>query len=302
MSVPVTIESIIRTIPVPETDDDTFTNEIPFSPDDGGTSVFGGRIASQAITAAYATVPSDFDVYSSQSSFLRPASFARNITYRVSRAVDGRTYATREVRADQGGKCVLLAIISFQRNSIPSESVLTYQVTMPNMDGMRPEDVNENELLRHRSAAGPTLGKAYADEPFEWRPAAVTAVEEGDDPTSYRARGFFRSRCALFDKSANLAALAYASDKFFIGTALNANPRGLGDRMRNLSITASLTHNLSFHDPQVRVGDWLAVERETSWGANGRVIVHQKAWHVDSGRLVMDCTQEAVVWLKSAKL
>ncbi|KAI1171059.1 thioesterase-like superfamily-domain-containing protein [Nemania sp. FL0916] len=302
MPVPSTIQSVVRTIPDQASGDDTFTNEIAFSPGDGVTSVFGGIIASQAVTASYATVPPDFDVYSSQSSFLRPASFEKNIIYRVSRVAEGRAYATREVRADQDGKCAYIAIVSFQRKSTLPGSVLTYQATMPHMDGMRPEDVHENEFLRSMSAAGSTLGKTHAEEPFEWRPAAVTAVKEGDDPTSYRARGFFRSRTPILDNSVNLAALAYASDKFFLGTALNANPGGLGERMRNLSMAASLTHNLSFHDPQVRVSDWLVAERDTSWGANGRIIVHQKVWHVDSGQLVMSCTQEAIVWLKPAKL
>lgn len=69
--------------------------------------------------------------------------------------------------------------------------------------------------------------------------------------------------------------------------------------MRNLATAASLTHTLSFHDPDVRVDEWLVAERDTSWGAEGRVIMHQKIWHLGSKRLVLDYTQEVVVYLGS---
>lgn len=171
---------------------------------------------------------------------------------------------------------------------------------MPPMNDLRPDDVNESDFLKHMSAASPSLAKVHTDEPFEWRPASV---EQGNDPTTYRARGFFRSRVSLpCDRITNMAALAYVSDKFLLGTALNANPEALGERMRNLSTAASLTHTLSFHDPDVRVDDWLVAERETSWAANGRVIIQQKIWHVASGRFILECMQEAITWLKPAKL
>ncbi|KAI1504191.1 hypothetical protein F5X99DRAFT_372794 [Biscogniauxia marginata] len=39
-------------------------------------------------------------------------------------------------------------------------------------------------------------------------------------------------------------------------------------------------------------------ERETSWGANGRVLVHQRFWNAKTGRLVMLGSQEGLVRLK----
>lgn len=104
------------------------------------------------------------------------------------------------------------------------------------------------------------------------------------------------------DRTTNLAALAYGSDKWLGPTALDANPEAMGKRMGTLAMVASLTHTVSFHCPEVRVDEWLVAERETSWGADGRVVIHQKIWHVETGRLALECTQEAVVRLKPAKL
>ncbi|KAI0005214.1 Thioesterase/thiol ester dehydrase-isomerase [Xylariaceae sp. FL0662B] len=264
-----TLESTIATIPHPASGNDAFINKIPFTPEEGVRSVFGGAIASQAITAASATVTHDFNVYSSQSTCLSPSNTQDTLIYKVERVADGRAYATRTVRAEQRGKCVYIAIIAFQRHSISPGPVLTYQVQMPAMDGLKPEDVDDNEFLRHMGDGSPDIAKIHAGEPFEWRPASI---EQGnDEPTKYRARGFFRSRTLLpYDRATNLAALAYVSDKWLAGTALSANPKEIGERMKNLATVASLTHNLSFHDPDVRVDEWLVAERDTSWGANGR--------------------------------
>ncbi|KAK7742430.1 acyl-CoA thioesterase [Diatrype stigma] len=295
------LESIIATIPYTASGDDAFVNKVSFTPDEGLRSIFGGAISSQAISAAAATVTLDLDVYSSQSTYLHAAKLEENLVHRVERVADGRAYATRVVRSEQRGRCVYIAVIAFQRRSVGSPGpVLTYQVPMPAMDGLQPADVGGDEFLKHMKAGSPSLAKIHAGEPCEWRPAAV---EQGDAPTKYRARGFFRSRTPLpRDRTTNIAALAYVSDKWLAATALNANPEAMGDRMGNLAMIASLTHTLSFHYPDVRVDEWLVAERETSWGADGRVMIHQKIWHVGTGRLSLDCTQEAVVRLKPAKL
>lgn len=101
--------------------------------------MFGGLLVAQAIAAAHATVPTDFYVYSSQSSWLRPVSAKAQgkATYHVERTADGRSYATRLVRAIAAGACVYVAIVSFQHgNNMPSSNnnVLTYNIPMPALD------------------------------------------------------------------------------------------------------------------------------------------------------------------------
>jgi acyl-CoA thioesterase-2 len=72
--------------------------------------------------------------------------------------------------------------------------------------------------------------------------------------------------------------------------------------MRNVTLGATLTHNISFHDPQVKIDEWLVLERETSWGDEDRVLVHQRLWNLDSGRLILSGTQEALIRLKGLRL
>ncbi|KAI2601697.1 Thioesterase/thiol ester dehydrase-isomerase [Hypoxylon sp. NC1633] len=274
MADPIPLESLVGTATSPAFGNDAFKNKVLVRALSVGIQQYFNMIF-QAVTAASATLSSHFSVID------------EDLIYKVECVADGRTYATRIVRAEQRGKCVYVAVLSFQCDSVDPGSVLKYRVPMPDVDGLRSEDLNGEEFLKHMRAGHPSLAKAHAGEPFEWRPAAV---EQGDDPSKYRARGFFRSRTQLpRDRTINLAALAYVSDKWFIGTALSANPKAVGERMRNLATAASLTHTLSFHDLDVRVDEWLVAERHTSWGAEGR-------------RLVLDCTQEAVVWLKPSKL
>lgn len=122
----------------------------------------------------------------------------------------------------------------------------------------------------------------------------------GDDPTSFRFRGFVRSTpLSTEDTLTHLAALAYASDDLFFGTALAANPIAVGQGWRNLT---SLTHNVSFHDPHAKMDEWIVVERETSWGAMGRVVVHQKMWNRQTGKLILSGSQEALVRLRGPKI
>lgn len=79
----------------------------------------------------------------------------------------------------------------------------------------------------------------------------------------------------------NSIALAYVLDKLSIVTALSTSAEALGERMHKLVTAASLTHALSFHDPDVLVDELLAAQQDTLWGAN---------WHVRSERLVLDRT------------
>lgn len=111
------LEVLTSVTNISESGSETYTNEGPLIQQPVGDAAFGGSIISQALSAALATVASGFDAYSSQSSFLRPVKATAKVTYHVDRAADGRTFATRLVRATQGDSVpsLYVAIISFQR-------------------------------------------------------------------------------------------------------------------------------------------------------------------------------------------
>ncbi|KAI0890574.1 Thioesterase/thiol ester dehydrase-isomerase [Annulohypoxylon maeteangense] len=301
------VESYIAVKPAPDLGADVYTNDKKFpTTRHGGRTVFGGLLVSQAISAANATVPADFHVYSSQSSFVRAISDKANgiINYHIERTSSGRTYATRLVRAIADNVCVYIAIISFQSSKISAGSALAYNVPMPELDDT-PEEISQEISKQfnasHTGESGGVL-QAFAPEekPFDWRPSGHIL---GDDPTESCLRGFVRARpLSTRSPAAHLAGLGYASDENLLGVAIVSNPEHVGRGGRNVAMVASLNHNISFHDPNVKVDEWMVCVRNTSWGADGRVLVHQRMWDLKSGRLVMTTEQEALVRLKNAKL
>ncbi|KAI0016101.1 Thioesterase/thiol ester dehydrase-isomerase [Xylariomycetidae sp. FL0641] len=305
MSSQAPIEASIAVVPSPDVGPDVYTNKNPLPAQDGGRALFGGFLVSQAASAASATVAEGFYLYSSQSSFLAPSQGQNRMIYRVDRTFDGRGFSTRVVRAIQNELCTYIAVISFQNSVGSAGNVLKYGPAVPDLDGMQPDDIDPGEMQKLQAnildRSVPLVQFSAEDRPLDWRPVGM---DMSDDPSQFRLRGFVRSPAAVSTDSptTHLAAFAYMSDEFSFGPALAANPMQVGKRMKNVAIGASLTHNVSFHDPQARVDKWIVLERGTTWGADGRVLVDQKMWDMESGRLVMSGTQEALIRLRGPKL
>jgi acyl-CoA thioesterase II len=70
-----------------------------------GGHMFGGQIVAQALAAALQTL-GDKHVHSLHGYFLRPGDVHSPIDYSVETMRDGRNFATRRVRAEQGGKAL----------------------------------------------------------------------------------------------------------------------------------------------------------------------------------------------------
>ncbi|KAK7932018.1 hypothetical protein PG985_002730 [Apiospora marii] len=304
-----TIEGRVGVQPLPDVGPDTYTNEQPFTYQPTGRAVFGGLLISQAISAASKTMLPDFHVYASHSSFLRPvtASVRDQVLYHVDRVADGRSYATRVVRATQGDRdaCVYTATIAYQRSDAATGKVLNYSPPLPDLGGLEPSDVpadlNRKMVEDSSSPDSPLQALGSQVEAFDYRLFSVIAA---DHPTEYQVRSFVRTIEPLSSRATavtHAAALAYMSDEGMLAIAILASPDELGDRVRNLAMAASLNHRISFHGPTVPQADaWMVLERETSWGGDGRVMMHQRTWDLNTGRLVMTCEQEALIRLKGS--
>lgn len=185
-----------------------------------------------------------------------------------------------------------------------NNNVLTYNIPMPALD-VQPEEIpkatNAKFTVSQVNQSGGTMQPWVPDEePFDWRPAGFLA---SGDPTEVRLRGFVRSNPVSTRSAAvHLAGLAYVSDHLLAGVAVYANPGMVGKGGRNVAVVASLTHNVSFHDPSVQIDEWMMVDRKTTCGAGGRVLVHQRVWNMQSGRLLMSVEQEVLIRLKEARL
>lgn len=277
----------------------------PLTTQPSGRAVFGGLLLGQAISAASATVPQDFYVYSSYSTFLSPvtATTKERIVYQVDRLADGRSYATRVVRATQANKdaCVYMATISFQNSKARAGDVLDYSPPMPDLEGLGPldipEDLHRMTLVASSGPGSPLQPVSSEVEAFERRPFGFILE---DKPWDCRVRSFVRSQQPLSARSVplNMAALAYMSDEILLGMAIYANPEKVGDRTQNVTMGATLSHNIAFHHPTANVDEWMVLERRTSWGGNGRVLLHEQTWDLKTGRLIMTCDQEALIRLR----
>lgn len=280
----------------------------PLSLQAGVRSLRGSILVSQTISAASATVPASYQVASSQSSFLNATNSHDKLVYRVERTHDGRRFATRTVRAEQNGTLVYFATLSFQNyggsTAAPKEShVLTYGLPMPDLDGAHPEGVDKDAfqaLQRGMVAKGASVTQISADDKsLDWRPHAL---DMADDPSQFRLRGWVRAPARLSaaaGPAAHLAAFGFLSDEMSVGPALAASPAQVGRGFKNVALLASLTHNVSFHEPGARIDDWVVLERDTAWGAHGRVLTSQRMWDMKTGRLVMTVSQEALILLKA---
>ncbi|KAK7943543.1 Acyl-CoA thioesterase [Apiospora aurea] len=127
------------------------------------------------------------DTYANEEHFLRPvaATVKDRVLYHVDRIADGRSYATRVVRATQGNQsaCVYIATVAFQ-NSDPAGAgnVLDYGPPMPDLDGLKPTDVpadlNRKILADGSSPDSPLQPLSSEVEAFDYRIFGILAGDQ----------------------------------------------------------------------------------------------------------------------------
>ena len=135
-------------------------------------------------------------------------------------------------------------------------------------------------------------------------------TDDAPNPKDKRMRIFLRARERFSPTlSAHLAALAYMSDSWFVGSVARAHdlkhftsPKQRSDGtervQREVGMMVSLDHAIFFHRPrEVRADEWILSERQTPWAGDGRGLVVQRIWAA-SGALLATCTQEGLVRLK----
>ncbi|KAG8157144.1 hypothetical protein KVR01_013134 [Diaporthe batatas] len=279
---------------VPKSNSDAYTNEGPLLQQPVGDAAFGGSIISQALSAALATVAAGFDAYSSQSSFLRPVKATAKVTYHVDRAADGRTFATRLVRATQGdsGPCLYVAIISFQRRSTAQDATPRYADRPPELGGLRPYDAARFDLQQvgFQINSDQLPANMHGETPFDWR--LLPFKPPNDDLSQIRAHGFVRF--STQNGTAHLPSMALLSDQSLLELVSFANWGSVSKDIRSLAMNTTLNCQVSFHVPAVEsTTGWMICESRTSWGAGGRISTHQQFWDLETGVLVMSCTQDA---------
>ena len=101
-------------------------------------------------------------------------------------------------------------------------------------------------------------------------------------------------------RESHLAVLACLTDSWFLSSFPEITPVAAGANAKNIGFMVTLNHTIWFHDPDVRLDEWLFIERGSSWAANGRCLMEQRIWGQNS-KLVATCVQEGVVRLKKPR-
>jgi len=231
---------------------------------------YGGDMVAQALVAAMQTVQ-DKAVHSMHSYFMRPVDIGAEVRYEVEILRDGRGYATRQVRAYQGGKPTYVCLASFAAG----EPGGTFEATMP--QGLPGPDTLPTSATYLADRTGGTMthaSKAYwsGERSFDMRhvpgPVYVT-VDGGTSPHQgvwVKPYDALRDVDGLAVEQRDTAALAYVCDYTILEPALRVLDLAWADEGL---VTASLDHAMWFHRP-VRMDDWL--------------LYAQEAVSVDSGR------------------
>lgn len=256
------------------------------SPQVGWQRVFGGQVIGQALIAATRTVEGR-PIHSLHGYFLRPGDPAVPIVYEVDRIRDGRSFATRRVKAIQHGQAIFSMSASFQT----VEDGIEHQIARPDVPA--PEDLPTEADLRDRYLAdAPDNMKRYwrRARPIELRPVDLRhyVSRERLDPVQHvwiRATGPLPD-----DPAIHAAVLAYASDMTLLDTALFAHGRSVFDKDLRL---ASLDHAMWFHRT-FRTDDWLLYSQDSPSAAHGRGFTRGSIYD-RAGRLVASAVQEGVI-------
>ncbi len=252
--------------------------------------VFGGQVLAQALAAAQRTVDDGDgarEPHSLHAYFLRGASEDHEITFRVERDFDGRSFSNRRVVASQQGRPIFNLIASFHTR----EAGLSHQDEMPVVP---PPDALASEAMlatRPEYAANPGIqSRQYVAPAVEIRPTQphIWVGSSGHIPAT---SNWIRVIAPLGDDPAlHRAVLTYISDLVLLGTALLPHVPELA----SANITAaSLDHAIWFHD-DFRADEWMLYATHSPWAGRSRGFTRGQVYRND-GQLVATIAQEGLM-------
>ena len=250
--------------------------------------VFGGTTLACSVAAAQATVPDDLNIHSLHAYYLRAGKDDQPIHYEVEPSRDGRSFSTRRVVAKQGDDIIFITSMSFQI----VEEGLTHQIDMSEVP--QPEKLLNTE----------DLAKAMPKEKM-WEHRNDPAFLPFDRRHIISAKSPFKGHWLRFkegpveSKRINTQLLAYISDYALLMAALG--PHGFFEKRRKLQNIASIDHAMWFHEPNIKVDEWLYYETVSPWSGNARGLSNG-AFYTRDGKLVATAMQEGLIRMKPEEL
>lgn len=254
-----------------------------------GKNVFGGQVLAQSLMAAGRTVEGRL-AHSFHAYFLRAGDTAAPIVFQVENVRDGKSFATRNVKAIQHGAVIFTMMASF---AVPEEG-LEHQVDMPQVEG--PDGVPSETELRERIAPmiPEKIRAVFARErPIEIRPINPVNPFAPQKQEAVRRHWMRAQNRMPDDPFLHQCILAFASDFALMGTAML--PHGVSFMQNNMQ-AASLDHAMWFHR-DFRIDEWLLYDMDAPNATASRGINFGRIFAQD-GRLVATVAQEGLMRLR----
>jgi acyl-CoA thioesterase-2 len=225
--------------------------------------VYGGQSLAEALMAAARTVDANRRLHSAHCNFLRLGDPTRPTHFRVERLLDSRTFATRQVRAEQAGAPILIATFSF---ASPSGGI-AHQWPAP--AAPPPESIasrDEELIALHGENLPANVGVPW---PIDIRHIDQRPWDEAIGAGRHRL--WMRADEDLpNDPLLHAALLLFASDLTMADAVTVQHPIRWEDLIAGRGyFGASLDHAIWLHAP-ARIDQWLLHEQESSRAADGR--------------------------------
>ena len=255
-----------------------------------GKRVFGGQVLGQALRAASYTC--DRPAHSLHAYFLYGGDVNAPIIYEVDSLRDGKSFASRQVRAIQHGRSIFTAMVSFAY----LDEGLDYQHKEP--DYPAPDSLkSEKELKESIINFVPENVRAsfMRERHVEIRPIQpVNPFQPQPEAPSYAQylRSHDRIPQHLDEISLHQAIVAFYSDFTLMTTVLR--PHGLSWLSPNLQC-ASIDHTIYFHRP-LRADEWMLYDMDATISASSRGLNFGRMWQ--NGQLVCSTVQEGLIRLR----
>ncbi|RFU26081.1 hypothetical protein B7463_g10252, partial [Scytalidium lignicola] len=302
-----------------------FTNTRPAWHPPGARGIFGGVTIAQCLLAANQTVPHNFAIHSINCFFLLAGNSNIPIIYHVECLREGKSFATRNVKAMQKEKLIFTSTISFVRLESDRKKLIEHAEPIPPNVPIPKDDIDD----------GLTQGDETGEWPYINRRIGIVNITSPNPHEKFthqwvKARGKIS---ASGSHQIHLAALAYMSDSYLIGVIprvhniwrftrppftelilpgddlwMHSKIHGeipildREERLENedleIGMMVTLNHTMFFHNPlKVRADEWMLTELRSHWAGDERGVAYQKIWTKD-GVLIASCIQEAVIRLK----
>ena len=252
---------------------------------------FGGQIAAQLLQSAAATADAALHPWSIHTIFHSPIASGEPIDYRVVDLKSGRTVASRQVLAEQGGSLRASAVVVL---GSPASGPV-HQITRPEAVG--PEDAQRVERLLTAAILPPDVDYVALGYPveamFELRVAQTPEhVAQAD---SFGTRTWMRTLESLPDDPLTVAtALCYLSD-VTLGTAA-IEPHG--GRESNPDLQFGAVELALWFTGRARLDEWTLFSQDSSFAGSGHALAHGGFFNSD-GELCAVALQHALMRQRS---